>query len=365
MIKFNSKIIIINFIILIALIFAPGIIWKFNWLFVRSTKSAGDKRAELKVTKDTSVTAKVLKEYKNLPYTYRSFLGWRRDNITWQYTKISGRYNTRISKGESLNNSTWFFGGSTIWGVGVTNNQTIPSHFHSISGENVMNFGESGWTTRQDLNLLMNLLGDNNKPKRIIFYSGLNDIQQCRTEINKIPSNSKEKRIGKKLRTTPEKLFVEKSLNFLVRPYTDLNKKLRGNVNLVTDQMYDCDSNPKKAFSIANHLIKNLEIAYDLSKKYDSEFIAIIHPTAFSYEGEVSYLPDLHPELRKQINVINPLLFKLIEKECDKKSDFCKTIYDGSNWVSKNVKDKVYFDNVHLNSVGNKFIAKEIFAILN
>ena len=364
--KINIKTILINFLILVLIFLAPGIIWKLNWFKVRSSRAAGDKRAEFNVTKNKNITEKVLKEYKQLPYTYKSFIGWRRDNANLEHTKISGKYNTRFSLGESLNNSTWFFGGSTVWGVGVTNNQTIPSHFHNISGEKVINFGESGWGTRQDLNLLMNVLGDQKKPKRIVFYSGMNDtFGQCASHINNIPSNSKEKSIGKRLKSTPESLFLEKSLNFVFRPYTDMLKRLNPPTDLITDAMYDCDSNTLKANSISNHLIKNWEMAYNLSVKNGAEFIAILHPHAFTYKGEVSYLGKtlLHPEKRKQLDVIYSKILKYKKNGCKNNFDFCKSIYDGTNWLSKNTRKKIYIDNAHLNSDGNKFIAEEIYNI--
>ena len=103
----------------------------------------------------------ILKIFVNkIPTIYRSFIGWRREKVNFKYTKILGPYNARKSKGESINNSVWFFGGSTMWGTGSSDNHTIPSHFNSLTNIPVYNFGETGWNSRQSLNQLINVIGD-------------------------------------------------------------------------------------------------------------------------------------------------------------------------------------------------------------
>lgn len=100
---------------------------------------------------------------------YKSFISWRRKLYVSKYTNIKGQYQNRISTNEGIDNSVWFFGGSTVWGTGVSDDNTIPSFFAKISGERVSNFGETGWSTRQSLNQLINLIGDGKNPKAIIF----------------------------------------------------------------------------------------------------------------------------------------------------------------------------------------------------
>ena len=64
--------------------------------------------------------------------------------------------------------------------------ETIPSYYAGLSKEKVMNFGVPDWDSRQSLNKLMNVIGDGNKPKKIIFYDGMNDIMHhCREDLNK------------------------------------------------------------------------------------------------------------------------------------------------------------------------------------
>ena len=53
-------------------------------------------------------------------------------------SKFKG-YRNRLSDGESIVNSTWFFGGSTIWGFANPKSGTIPSIFHKKTNQPVFN----------------------------------------------------------------------------------------------------------------------------------------------------------------------------------------------------------------------------------
>ena len=76
----------------------------------------------------------------------------------------------------NFDDSTWFFGGSTMAGSGVDDLNTIPSLYSKLTNENVINFGVPGWNSRQSLNLLINLLSAGYKPSKVIFYDGINEI---------------------------------------------------------------------------------------------------------------------------------------------------------------------------------------------
>ena len=151
---------ITNLVIFFLILFIPPIIlasYKKTLGFYRQLRGNHiDQRANLPLYKDKKFSKKLFSELnKSLSVTHRSFIGWRRKPIKLKYTNISGIYNTRVSLGESLYNSAWFFGGSTIFGAGAEDSGTIPSIYHLKSDKPVMNFGESGWVSRQSLNLLI------------------------------------------------------------------------------------------------------------------------------------------------------------------------------------------------------------------
>lgn len=75
----------------------------------------------------------------------------------------------------------WMFGGSTLFGTGVPDPETIPSLLsRDLNAANrgcfvVMNFGAEGYVTNQEVILLMELLKAGRRPGLVIFYDGMND----------------------------------------------------------------------------------------------------------------------------------------------------------------------------------------------
>ncbi len=78
-------------------------------------------------------------------------------------------------------NRIYMFGGSTVWGEGARDTYTIPSHLARLLHESgnayiVMNYGQTGYVSTQDLILFQMQLAQNNVPDTAIFYQGFNDI---------------------------------------------------------------------------------------------------------------------------------------------------------------------------------------------
>ena len=309
----------------------------------------------------------MLNEFDKLSSNYRSFIGWRRGKVNFKYTKISGQYNARKSQGESINKSVWFFGGSTMWGTGSSNDQTIPSHFNSLSNIPVYNFGETGWNSRQSLNQLINVIGDNYTPSVVIFYDGVNDVvHQCRSEIKLLPAHNREKQIHNAIKGSS---IVKRNLNFILSPYLSLANKLSiqsKEDDPVNFKKYDCHVNHPKALSIAQHLINNWHTAYLLSKSKGFEFYGILQPTLFTTSTNSEYLPSskvkFPSELEVNYNIVYPLIIKQIERYCESDKEFCNSIVNGTNWLDGT--NNIFIDFSHVNSLGNKIIAQRLKSLL-
>jgi lysophospholipase L1-like esterase len=73
------------------------------------------------------------------------------------------------------------FGGSTVWGVGARDAETIPSHLSRLlrgSGRavEVRNLGEGGYVSTQSLILFLRRLQLGDAPDVAVFYEGFNDV---------------------------------------------------------------------------------------------------------------------------------------------------------------------------------------------
>ena len=70
----------------------------------------------------------------------------------------------------------WMFGGSTIFGFGVPDAETVPSHLSrelNSSGPAcfvILNAGVEGYVTNQELLLLLEALKTGQRPDMVIFY---------------------------------------------------------------------------------------------------------------------------------------------------------------------------------------------------
>jgi hypothetical protein len=70
----------------------------------------------------------------------------------------------------------FLFGGSTMWGFGVRDKDTIPSFIQAqLPDVCVLNYGELGYTSTQALIRLQHELSVGNVPNMVIFYDGVND----------------------------------------------------------------------------------------------------------------------------------------------------------------------------------------------
>jgi len=364
------RVLAINFSIFLILLLSPPFFLKiytfFKSRFVELSNSSWDRRAFYPTYSDKNFSVKLFNELEFYKTEYRSFVGWRGKKINFQYTNIGGPYGSRKSIGEEINGSVWFFGGSTMWGTGASDSQTIPSHFNAITRMPVYNFAQSSWSSRQSLNQLMNTLGDKHKPSVIIFYDGVVEVAaQCRSEIKSIPSYSHEQYLSQRLEPTST-ILGKSLLNFVYEPYkVFINKFTSISSNELST--YDCDTNKQKAYAVAQHLIENWRNAFLIANDNKASFYGILQPTLFTTDTNFNYLGNRDKReislLENQYKIVYPLIMEEFKKECLKDKDFCSSLIDGTNWLDG--QKNIFIDFCHVNSHGNNIISKRIAELLN
>jgi hypothetical protein len=114
---------------------------------------------------------------------YQPYTMWRRRAYRGEYTTIDVN-SLRRTVGNSSQASAlqvWMFGGSTVWGVGAPDDETIPSHLAKLLNDrfgidaNVRNLGERGFVSTQEVIYLMRELQAGRRPDVVLFYDGVND----------------------------------------------------------------------------------------------------------------------------------------------------------------------------------------------
>lgn len=114
------------------------------------------------------------------PYVY-----WRSRAFDGEYIQIGDDGNRRTWRPETMEPDAFrvfFFGGSTLWGLGARDDFTIPSlvsrRLTDALGPSVdvVNFGELGFVSTQEMVLLLRELQAGPCPDAVVFYDGVNDV---------------------------------------------------------------------------------------------------------------------------------------------------------------------------------------------
>ena len=127
-----------------------------------------------------------------------------------------------------------------MWGTGSRDGETIPSLYAARTGRIVRNFGESAYTAHQDLEMLMWLLQDGERPNVVVFYDGVNDVwHKCGAQVTSF-SNAEEPKMRWRLSTSfgaflePARTWLD-HIAFGTPPNDAMN----------------CDTDPAKAKAVA------------------------------------------------------------------------------------------------------------------
>ncbi len=131
-------------------------------------------------------------------FEFDTWLQFRNKSISGRYVNVNGYIRKSIPEFISKGTDTlriWFFGGSTMWGFNVTDEETIPSKFAQLYQQttkhtkslHVINFGTRAYISFQELKLLQDRLLYETQPDIVIFLDGLNDVISSPTPLFREP----------------------------------------------------------------------------------------------------------------------------------------------------------------------------------
>lgn len=84
---------------------------------------------------------------------------------------------TSMNAASRINGAVWVFGGSTIFGQGVSDNETISAFLNRLDTSNTyINFGVHAYHQSDEIEKLLLLLKKGYQPQKVIFIDGLNDL---------------------------------------------------------------------------------------------------------------------------------------------------------------------------------------------
>jgi lysophospholipase L1-like esterase len=120
-----------------------------------------------------------IREVYEQVHAWDPFLGTRMRDFDGDYLAVKDQ--ARVSYQPADPDLTvWYFGGSTMFGIGQRDNHTIPSEIARLAEKDGIsirseNYGAPGWVNWQETVLLEELLRTEEAPDLIVFYDGAND----------------------------------------------------------------------------------------------------------------------------------------------------------------------------------------------
>lgn len=132
----------------------------------------------------------LLRAYHTLPFRYDPWVGYREAEKASPYLNVDAngfRQNGPARRGiAEIDGAIWVLGGSTTFGYGVADAETIPAQMEKMTGRPVVNFGVAGFYSARENILLTYYLRLGYRPATAVFLDGINescDLHDYRSEM--------------------------------------------------------------------------------------------------------------------------------------------------------------------------------------
>jgi len=250
-------------------------------------------------------------------------------------------------------------GGSTVFGAGMPNdNLTIPYQLNKKFEEKynnveVINAGISSITSFEELyhfkEKLIHL-----EPNLVIIYDGANDVHYKRTSDPEILNTDKDelqmKDFQKYLRSPV--VMYRYVLLPIINSEAVNTLDITGVSTTSNSSIHNSSQIPQLITSLWYDHIKEF---CQISNEKQIKSIVIIQP---SLDQDKKSLSDYEYSIYKK-NILDKKIFDMLIQKSEKLTN-CSGVYDFTN-VFENTDFGVYVDRVHLNDLGNKIIANNIY----
>jgi hypothetical protein len=370
-IKSVSFLVFVNVAIISAIIgvitfFVPAVVDIAHMLKRKQSTTFIDLRASLPIYSNQVWAQQHFREFQELKTLYYDFIGWRRLPYRGHTITVDDEGYRRHDLETSFQAADiWFFGGSTTWGTGATDETTIPALVQEKVRLSSFNFGESGYVSHQNLNLLQKAYISGARPKFVVFYDGANDVShKCRVEADYF-SSGREVQIRDLIEKAKSVTGGKYYLTRVFEPILDLVKELRGTPDVAVatkEKLFNCAAQPEKADRITEIWFRDWQAAKTLVESNGGTFIGILQPVAYfgtpdlSYLTELTKFSDFFPGNREEFQAVYGRLRRRLAQE-----NFDYTDLTGAF----DNKAAVYSDFCHVSPEGNKIIADSIAEIIS
>lgn len=376
----TAKLIITNILIFIGLMFFINIM---AFIALRldfqkpSVKIPAKKRAinyDLLKQENSTIDYKALfYDMNHMETEYVPFLIWRKKPYKGKVVTINKkgeRIHDEPQRAKSSAATVRFFGGSTIWGYYAKNNGSIPALYNIEFNPNkrVYNHGDLGYTSRQSLAKLINLINTNSPIDDVVFYDGGNDIATYCHPMNEVNSNMKADMMNEIMdnaanhRKISHRVSVLNGIKSLFAGYTIdfINQWKENKASAQPSNVFNtlfllgCVNNGPRVDTTAQYLINNWRMANELVSTQGGRFYAILQPLIYIGNPVVFEEFDMREDVKQAYIKITDIIKNELKDE-EWFYDFT-TVFD--------LDYPVFVDEIHVIEKGNRIIADKINQII-
>ena len=299
------------------------------------------------------------KEHNAINHEYRSYYGWKKlafKGETINLNKDGNRITPQDKNSDENSPIIAFIGGSTVWGYGVNDENTIPAWFAKLSQKkySLKNYGEFGYSAYQSYVYLQDRILHGETPNYVISYDGVNNTP---AEITRYFSHAGEDRMIQTLKGS------DTDKNY--KPYT-----FRGTIEFASslkryakryfgegDKPQIKVFNEKQNRRAAIELLETWLLTKKLSESVGAKFICVLQPVAYWGNPDTKHIQEhMENEPFKNGYEYYKYVFELLETE--KYSGLKNHFVDATKALDG--QPEVYMDYSHLLPEGNEIIARTL-----
>ncbi len=320
-----------------------------------------DSRTRLPNYRNISWADQHFKDLSVVASSYSDYVVWKFDPLSTETINIDDQgIRATVVPNSISSDEYWLFGGSTVFGTGADDSNTIPSLLAETLRVDVVNYGQDGYVGRQSMIRLLQEYGfasTNVRSNRtVVFYDGINDVNvKCRYENRDLVTDRQSQ-----IRSTlgSNRAAADVSFNRILKPMAvflqEVRQRIRwsfGSVDI--DSLYICDDDSHRADLVARTLVGDWKAAQAIAERNGDRFLAVLQPVSYLSDTKKLHLQQdgVYRERRKQFAVVYPLIRQYAVLNNIEFVDLTDVL---------NIDEYIYIDESHVSPNGNKYVANEI-----
>jgi lysophospholipase L1-like esterase len=340
----------------------------------QAPREGPDWRVEADTYTDRSWVTRYYEEFRAsdavrwMPYVY-----WRRGAYRGRYIDVDTngiRHTLEPTAAASAAGSPikiFMFGGSALWGTGARDDFTIPSALaRELESKGlhakVINFGESGYVSTQEVIALLLRLQDHEVPDLVILYDGVNDTYSAyQQRVAGLPQNEFKRVAEFNLSTDFDRLSATTLREAAARLAT-----VRVLGAALQKLGVPAGPGPERSAShgfaaghaaapseVARKYFGNLELLKALGAHYHFKYLAYWQPTLFEKTALTPYERGERAKARAFEDFFRGA-YAAVSQQPREAEPFFRDISS----VFSGVQQPIFLDWIHLGESGNEMIAK-------